>query len=84
MRGRAQCGFAGPPRRPGPPFLWSVVATQYRTPSLDSRDVREGREGLFVDEVGGEWEREGLGQGLEERLESLMNMNQVGQVTSKA
>ncbi|KAH9056996.1 hypothetical protein EDB87DRAFT_1633627 [Lactarius vividus] len=36
------------------------------------RDVREGREGLFIDDGGGEWEREGLGQGLEERLESLM------------
>ncbi|KAI0307597.1 hypothetical protein B0F90DRAFT_1675099 [Multifurca ochricompacta] len=36
------------------------------------RDVREGRECLFIDDVGGEWEREGLGQGLEERLESLM------------
>ena len=24
------------------------------------------------DEVGGEWEREGLGRGLEERLEALM------------
>jgi hypothetical protein len=47
--------------------------------------VREGREGLFVEEAGGEWEREGLGQGLEERLESLMGMSQVGQVaTTKA
>ncbi|KAI0321120.1 hypothetical protein OF83DRAFT_1274794 [Amylostereum chailletii] len=46
----------------------------------DLRDVREGREGLFVEEAGGEWEREGLGQGLEERLESLMGMNQVSQV----
>ncbi|KAH9043722.1 hypothetical protein EDB85DRAFT_1911865 [Lactarius pseudohatsudake] len=36
------------------------------------RDVREGREGLFIDDCGGEWEREGMGQGLEERLESLM------------
>lgn len=38
------------------------------------RDVREGREGLFIDDGGGEWEREGLGQGLEERLESLMTI----------
>jgi hypothetical protein len=36
-------------------------------------DVREGRECLFIDD-GGEWEREGLGQGLEERLESLMTI----------
>ncbi|KAI0048414.1 hypothetical protein FA95DRAFT_1558063 [Auriscalpium vulgare] len=42
------------------------------------RDVREGREGLLVDDVGGEWEREGLGQGLEERLESLMGVTAVG------
>ena len=40
-------------------------------------DVREGREGLF-DDVGGEWEREGLGQGLEERLETLMGTGTVG------
>lgn len=26
----------------------------------------------MVDDVGGEWEREGLGRGLEERLESLL------------
>ena len=45
---------------------------------LNDRDVREGRDGLFVDEAGGEWEREGLGQGLEERLDALLGMNQVG------
>jgi len=28
--------------------------------------------GMAADGVGGEWEREGLGRGLEERLESLM------------
>ena len=38
--------------------------------SMVTRDVREGRDGLFIDDGGGEWEREGLGQGLEERLES--------------
>ncbi|TFY58637.1 hypothetical protein EVG20_g8072 [Dentipellis fragilis] len=32
------------------------------------------RGSLFVDDVGGEWEREGLGQGLEERLEALMGV----------
>lgn len=47
--------------------------------------MREGREGLFVDEVGGEWEREGLGQGLEERLETLMGVPGPGPVgVSKA
>jgi hypothetical protein len=25
-----------------------------------------------LDDIGGEWEREGLGRGLEERLETLM------------
>ncbi|THH16754.1 hypothetical protein EW146_g3928 [Bondarzewia mesenterica] len=42
------------------------------------RDVREGREGMLLDDVGGEWEREGLGQGLEERLEALMGAGAVG------
>jgi hypothetical protein len=26
----------------------------------------------MLDDIGGEWEREGLGRGLEERLEALM------------
>lgn len=29
----------------------------------------------LADAVGGEWEREGLGKGLEERLEALMTLN---------
>jgi len=29
----------------------------------------------MVDDVGGEWEREGLGRGLEERMESLMTVS---------
>lgn len=29
---------------------------------------------VMVDDVGGEWEREGLGRGLEERLEALQGM----------
>lgn len=45
-----------------------------RTSFYGDRDVREGRECLFIDDTGGEWEREGLGQGLEERLESLMTI----------
>jgi len=49
------------------------------------RDVREGRECLFIDECGGEWEREGLGQGLEERLETLMTIGDLDNVgVSKA
>ncbi|KAI0030194.1 hypothetical protein K488DRAFT_87977 [Vararia minispora EC-137] len=62
----------------------SVNASTRSSWYCHDRDIREGREGLFVDEAGGEWEREGLGQGLEERLESLMGMNHVGQVTSRA
>ena len=34
-------------------------------------DVKEPTGGVG-DDVGGEWEREGLGRGLEERLEALM------------
>jgi hypothetical protein len=66
-----------------PPHLLSVLGVPQhssggstgaspRTSFYGDRDVREGREGLFIDDGGGEWEREGLGQGLEERLESLM------------
>jgi hypothetical protein len=66
-----------------PPHLLSVLGIPQhsgagsagaspRTSFYGDRDVREGREGLFINDVGGEWEREGLGQGLEERLESLM------------
>jgi hypothetical protein len=50
------------------------VGASPRTSFYGERDVREGREGLFIDDAGGEWEREGLGQGLEERLESLMTI----------
>ena len=32
---------------------------------------RDGAVGVVADDVGGEWEREGLGKGLEERLEEL-------------
>lgn len=36
-------------------------------------DVKEPSGGAS-DEMGGEWEREGLGRGLEERLEALMHV----------
>jgi hypothetical protein len=56
-----------------------------RTSFYGDRDVREGRDGLFIDDGGGEWEREGLGQGLEERLESLMTVGDLDSVgVSKA
>lgn len=49
-----------------------------RSSFYGERDVREGREGLLLDDQGGEWEREGLGQGLEERLDKLMGVGAVG------
>jgi len=56
-----------------------------RTSFYGDRDVREGRDGLFIDDAGGEWEREGLGQGLEERLETLMAVGDLDPVgVSKA
>ena len=79
-----------------PPHLLSVmgipqhvsagsVSASPRTSFYGDRDVREGRECLFIDDVGGEWEREGLGQGLEERLESLMTIRDIDSVgVSKA
>jgi hypothetical protein len=79
-----------------PPHLLSVlgipqhgnvgsVSASPRASFYGDKDVREGREGLFMDDVGGEWEREGLGQGLEERLESLMTIGGIESVgVSKA
>lgn len=49
-----------------------------RSSFYGERDIREGREGLLLDDQGGEWEREGLGQGLEERLDKLMGVGAVG------
>lgn len=73
-----------------PPHLLSVlgipqhgggsVNASPRTSFYGDRDVREGRDGLFIDDGGGEWEREGLGQGLEERLESLMTVGELDSV----
>ena len=78
-----------------PPHLLSVLGVPQhgggsasaspRTSFYGDRDVREGRDGLFIDDGGGEWEREGLGQGLEERLESLMTVGDLDSVgVSKA
>jgi hypothetical protein len=78
-----------------PPHLLSVLgipqhgggsaSASPRTSFYGDRDVREGRDGLFIDDSGGEWEREGLGQGLEERLESLMTVGELDPVgVSKA
>jgi hypothetical protein len=78
-----------------PPHLLSVLGIPQhgggsanaspRTSFYGDRDVREGRDGLFIDDGGGEWEREGLGQGLEERLESLMTVGDLDSIgVSKA
>jgi hypothetical protein len=75
-----------------PPHLLSVLGIPQqvgggsagaspRNSFYGDRDVREGREGLFIDDGGGEWEREGLGQGLEERLESLMTVGDFDSVS---
>lgn len=79
-----------------PPHLLSVLgipqhvgvgsaSASPRTSFYGDRDVREGPESLFMDDIGGEWQREGLGQGLEERLESLMTIRDIDSVgVSKA
>jgi hypothetical protein len=78
-----------------PPHLLSVLgipqhgggsaSASPRTSFYGDRDVREGRDGLFIDDGGSEWEREGLGQGLEERLESLMTVGELDSIgVSKA
>lgn len=46
----------------------SSAASIHGAASLLDRDTAS----MVADGVGGEWEREGLGRGLEERLESLM------------
>jgi len=79
-----------------PPHLLSVLgipqhgsggsaSASPRTSFYGDRDVREGRDFLFIDDNGGEWEREGLGQGLEERLDSLKTIGDFDSVgVSKA
>lgn len=64
-----------------PPHLPSVIGlpqAQYAA-SSSAGSVHAGSvmerdtASQIVDDVGGEWEREGLGRGLEERLEALNN-----------
>ncbi|KAJ6591337.1 hypothetical protein B0H10DRAFT_2091424 [Mycena sp. CBHHK59/15] len=43
-------------------------------PSLRNFGFGPGEEDRTMDDVGGEWEREGLGKGLEERLEALQGL----------
>ena len=60
----------------------SAVASARNSVALDdydyipvgpAADVKEPSGGI-PDDMGGEWEREGLGKGLEERLEALMHV----------
>ncbi|KAJ7049939.1 hypothetical protein C8F01DRAFT_1213092 [Mycena amicta] len=46
-------------------------------PSLRNFGFLAGEEDRTMDDVGGEWEREGLGKGLEERLEALQSVGMV-------
>ncbi|EGN94617.1 hypothetical protein SERLA73DRAFT_171568 [Serpula lacrymans var. lacrymans S7.3] len=57
-----------------PPHIPSVSGfTQAHSAAASINGVIRDRDSIAVlDDVGGEWEREGLGRGLEERLEALM------------
>ncbi|KAF4579985.1 hypothetical protein AB1N83_010775 [Pleurotus pulmonarius] len=69
-----------------PPHIPSVSGfTQTASAAASLRDFALGPGGgnvrdrdsiALLDDVGGEWEREGMGQGLEERLEALMSLQQ--------
>ncbi|KAH0828836.1 hypothetical protein J3R83DRAFT_3306 [Lanmaoa asiatica] len=61
------CASSDPP--PHIPGVTGFGNTQLSTGSIHGRD----RDSVaLLDDVGGEWEREGLGKGLEERLDALM------------
>ncbi|KAF4609514.1 hypothetical protein D9613_012223 [Agrocybe pediades] len=53
-----------------PSVLFQQQSTKSATPSLHVNRDRDSV--VFLDNVGGEWERQGLGKGLEERLEALV------------
>jgi hypothetical protein len=60
-----------------PPHIPSVsgLAQASAAASLHGAPLGGGggaRDSVSLDDIGGEWEREGLGKGLEERLEALM------------
>ncbi|KAG1867685.1 hypothetical protein F4604DRAFT_1776415 [Suillus subluteus] len=61
------CATPDPP--PHIPGVEGYALNQHDAASLSGRE----RDSIaLLDDVGGEWEREGLGRGLEERLEALM------------
>lgn len=60
---------ADPP--PHIPALIATPASPARSPATSLRGLAVHRDSI-LDDLGGEWEREGLGTGLEERLEALI------------
>jgi len=60
---------ADPP--PHIPALTTTPASPARSPATSLRGLTVHRDSV-LDDLGGEWEREGLGTGLEERLEALI------------
>lgn len=55
-----------------PPHIPGVAGFTHSHSSAGSIHGRDRDSIALLDDVGGEWEREGLGKGLEERLEALM------------
>ncbi|KAJ8594108.1 hypothetical protein M405DRAFT_809773 [Rhizopogon salebrosus TDB-379] len=66
------CATPDPP--PHIPGVEGYAQNAHDAASLHD-STRRGRDSIaLLDDVGGEWEREGLGRGLEERLETLMTV----------
>ncbi|KAG1724693.1 uncharacterized protein EDB91DRAFT_1170202, partial [Suillus paluster] len=64
------CATPDPP--PHIPGVEGYANNQHDAASLSGRD----RDSIaLLDDIGGEWQREGLGRGLEERLEALMTVH---------
>jgi hypothetical protein len=60
-----------------PPHIPSVSGLTQASAAASVHGVQlsggcSARDSIAIDDIGGEWEREGLGKGLEERLEVLM------------
>jgi len=66
------CATPDPP--PHIPGVEGYAHNAHDAASLHGSSTR-GRDSIaLLDDLGGEWQREGLGQGLEERLEALMTV----------
>lgn len=67
------CATPDPP--PHIPGVEGYALNAHDAASLHGSSSR-GRDSIaMLDDIGGEWEREGLGRGLEERLEALMTVH---------